>query len=127
VSRDTAHDIVLVDPGKCIACAMCAMVCPFDVITFHPMADGAAPHVAATKCDGCIERVRRDEVPACVEVCKVGALVFGELNELMAEGRAGETAKTLAAMALVGGPEEPDPIAGWRAWGTEAAQVAGSV
>ena len=36
-SRDPDEDIVLLDTGKCIACAMCAIVCPFAALTFHPM------------------------------------------------------------------------------------------
>src|ERR1039458_10167317 len=38
-----------------------------------------------------------DLTPACAEVCKVDALVFGELNELMTAGRLRETGAVLAA------------------------------
>src|ERR1035437_7315473 len=43
--------------------------------------------LVAVKCDGCEQRVGRGEVPACVESCKVDALVYGEINELIAAGR----------------------------------------
>ncbi|MGO9029558.1 MAG: 4Fe-4S dicluster domain-containing protein [Acidimicrobiales bacterium] len=119
ITRDDELGLVLVEPKRCIGCAMCAVVCPFDVVTFHPLADGPGPEVAvAVKCDGCVDRLRRGESPACSEVCKVDALVFGELNELVAAGRLRETGAVLAAAgatptALPGG----DPLAGWRAWG----------
>ena len=90
-------DIVLLDGRTCIACGMCAMVCPFDAITYH--ADAAAPEksVVAIKCDHCIERQGAGQVPACVEVCKAGALVFGEINELVKAGR-GRYAQTITAV-----------------------------
>jgi carbon-monoxide dehydrogenase iron sulfur subunit len=128
ITRDPELGLVLVDEKKCIGCAMCAVVCPFDVVTFHPVAEGPSPEVAvAVKCDGCVERVRRGETPACVEVCKVDALVFGELNELVAQGRVRETGVVLAAAAtgaaqatVPGG----DPLAGWHAWGAAEAAAA---
>src|ERR1035437_7397194 len=93
---------------------MCAAVCPFDVLTFHPLADGPGPDIAvAVKCDGCIERMRRGETPACAEVCKVDALVFGELNELMTAGRLRETGAVLAAAGAT--PTGlPDEVLRWQ-------------
>jgi carbon-monoxide dehydrogenase iron sulfur subunit len=38
----------------------------------------------AVKCDNCGSRVSQGLVPACVEVCKVGALVYEELSDAMA-------------------------------------------
>ncbi len=126
IFRDPAQDLVLVNPAKCIACAMCAMVCPFDVLTYYPLGDGMPARLAAVKCDGCVDRVQRGEVPACVEACKVGALVFGELNELVKAGRLRETSAVLAATTLVQPTAlaAPETVAGWRAWGEEATQVA---
>jgi carbon-monoxide dehydrogenase iron sulfur subunit len=129
IYRDHEQELVLVEPAKCIACAMCAMVCPFDAVTFSPLADGDRPRVVAVKCDGCVERVRRGRIPACAEVCKVGALVYGEMNDLVREGRLREASAILAASAQA----EPTVVAvpvtvdGWRQWGAEATQVAGGV
>ena len=119
ITREDELGVVLVEPKRCIGCAMCAGVCPFDVITFHPLADGPGSEVAvAVKCDGCVDRVRRGDEPACAEVCKVDALVFGELNELVSAGSLREAGAVLAA-AGVGATPLPggDPLAGWRAWG----------
>ena len=124
--RDQEHGLVQLDERKCIGCAMCAVVCPFDVLTFHPMAEGPSPDVAvALKCDGCVDRVRRGDTPACVEVCKVDALVFGDLNDLIAAGRVRDAGAVLAAAGCTptmtpGG----DRLAGWHAWGVAEAAAA---
>jgi carbon-monoxide dehydrogenase iron sulfur subunit len=125
ISRDSSGDLVLIDAKRCIGCAMCAVVCPFDVLTFHPLA-GALTSAAlvAVKCDGCEQRVSRGEVPACVESCKVDALVYGEINELVAAGRLRESGAVLAAAGST--PTTPlrgDPLAGWRSFGAARVSV----
>lgn len=64
--RDGRTGMVRLDSGRCRGCWMCLMACPFGVIR----ADHARG--LAHKCDGCPER----ELPACVEACEPGALVF---------------------------------------------------
>ena len=125
IGRDGELSLVLIDAARCIGCAMCAVVCPFDALTFHPAPDGpSATTPVALKCDGCVERLQRDEVPACAEVCKVDALVFGELNDLVAAGRVRETAAVLAAAAVQAPAGGTDSLAGWRAWGESAVAIA---
>jgi carbon-monoxide dehydrogenase iron sulfur subunit len=124
IYRDPDEDLVLLDAAKCIACAMCAIVCPFAALTFHAVAgngNGVVHPLAAVKCDGCIDRVRRGEEPACVEACKTDALVYGEVNDLVATGRVGAAAKALRAAASVASDIETDPdnVAAWRSFGTE--------
>jgi NAD-dependent dihydropyrimidine dehydrogenase PreA subunit len=105
---------------------MCALVCPFDAVTFHPLSEGPGPDVAvAVKCDGCVDRVTRGDTPACVEVCKVDALVFGDINNLVAAGRLREAGAVLAAAgATPSAPVGGDPLAAWRAWGGAIATAA---
>lgn len=86
IYRNEEKNIVLVDPTRCINCGMCAMACPFGVVRYHVQFNSK---VAAHKCDQCILRQSEGNVPACVESCKVGALVFGEINQEMDK----ETAK----------------------------------
>jgi carbon-monoxide dehydrogenase iron sulfur subunit len=105
ISRDLSTDIVFVDENMCIACAMCAIVCPFDVITFYT---SSGSKLSAIKCDHCIERQNNGKVPACVEACKTGALVFGEINELV------KSARTKLAQSVSMAVKEVD---------TEAAQI----
>jgi carbon-monoxide dehydrogenase iron sulfur subunit len=66
---------------------MCAMVCPFDVITYYPSMAAPQKTSVALKCDHCIERQRIGAIPACVEACKVFALEFGDINELVKAAR----------------------------------------
>jgi carbon-monoxide dehydrogenase iron sulfur subunit len=126
IHRDAAHDAVLIDTSKCIACAMCAMVCPFDVITYHPLADGATPRTVAVKCDACIDRQLAGRIPACVEVCKVEALRFGEMNELVADGQRRETAIVLNAASAAPVPAAPDPVGAWRSLGATVGTTGGA-
>ena len=129
IYRDDDEGLVLIEPRKCITCAMCAMVCPFDAVTFHVQADGVPARVVAIKCDGCVDRVRRGEEPACSEVCKVDALVFGELNDLVKSGRLRETTAVLRAVSTIEptAPKGPESVAGWRTWGEAATAVAEEV
>jgi carbon-monoxide dehydrogenase iron sulfur subunit len=62
---------------------MCAMVCPFDVLTFYASHEVRLDKAVAIKCDHCIDRQQQGQMPACVEACKVGALVFGDINDLV--------------------------------------------
>lgn len=119
ITRDPQLGLVLTDTTRCIGCAMCAVVCPFDVITFHPAVGGFTAQTAVSvKCDGCVSRVRRGEQPACVEVCKVGALVFGDINDLVASGRLRESSAVLAAADTAPASARNDAaVAGWRAFG----------
>lgn len=117
--RDDEVGLVLADAGRCIGCAMCAMVCPFDAITFQLQAVSGQPaRVAVHKCDGCVDRVRAGREPACAEVCMVDALVYGEVNALVRAGRVRQSAAVLTAneSAAEQAPA-PDPLSGWRALG----------
>ena len=44
IRRDASRGTVDIDPQRCISCAMCAMACPFGVLTYAPLA--AAPDQA---------------------------------------------------------------------------------
>jgi carbon-monoxide dehydrogenase iron sulfur subunit len=120
-------DIVLIEARRCIACGMCAIVCPFDAVTYH--AALAAPEKAsvAIKCDNCIERQRVGSLPACVEACKVGALEFGELNELVKAARGRYSEQVLQASGQMGAPvmieTAPLSIQIWRGWGAAVSGI----
>lgn len=106
ITRNAEMDIVLVNGDKCISCAMCAMVCPFDVITFYPSYRARLERPVAIKCDHCIERQREGDILACVDTCKVGALVFGDINDLVKAART-----TLASTVSVAvGEIEPQMV-----------------
>ncbi len=125
ISRDAGTDIVLIDGQRCIVCGMCAMVCPFDVITYHPSARVRPQRTVAIKCDNCIERQRLGKAPACVETCKVGALQFGDINELAKKSRT-RLGRSVSVAAGQISPEEarlPANVEAWRGWGESLGQV----
>lgn len=98
------NGFVVVDEMKCIGCRMCVVACPFG----HPAFDYERKIVL--KCDGCTERVSEGKVPACVEACPTGALIFGTLDEIMAKIRKERVAPFLyEAVKLVPGEEKKLP------------------
>ncbi len=109
----------MIDAHKCIACGMCAMVCPFDVISYYPLAIAPERQVVAVKCDHCIERQRQGLIPACVEACKVNALEFGEINELVkaARTRYSEAVSVAVGQADLPVTSIPANIEAWRGYG----------
>jgi carbon-monoxide dehydrogenase iron sulfur subunit len=71
---------VVIDADLCIGCKECVLACPFGVIRMDDWSH------AIIKCDQCFERLERDELPACVESCPMGALAFSNLDDV-AEGK----------------------------------------
>lgn len=98
IVRDTKSGTVLIDASRCINCASCAMACPFGVIRYHEDVSAPEGKTVAVKCDNCLERQHQGLLPACVEVCKTGALTFEETN-LALKRRTKEVAETVSVNA----------------------------
>lgn len=79
--------IVLVDAHRCIGCRYCMLACPYNARSFaHETLTDQLPHRPRGKgtvesCTLCVHRVDNDEKPACVEACKSGAVIFGDLYD----------------------------------------------
>ena len=65
---DIAHD-------RCIGCKACIQACPYDAIHVDPGDNTVA------KCHFCAHRIEKGLLPACVVICPVEALVFGDLDD----------------------------------------------
>ncbi len=116
--REEATDTVKLHPEKCIACGMCAMVCPFDVIVFDTASYDGKYKIMNLKCDHCPDRTEQGLEPACVEVCKVSALEWGDVNEILKKERMQFSAKV--SMLMQTGEHEltplPENLEIWRSW-----------
>jgi len=93
ISRDAESGAILLDAAMCKACAMCAMVCPFDAISFKVTHRSCYNRDVAYKCDLCNERIKAGGKPACVEACHSGALVYADY-EADRPGRASRSLRT---------------------------------
>ena len=102
IFRDKATETVLINPDRCINCASCAMACPYGVIRFHEDPFAPPGRKIAVKCDNCDARVAQGKIPACVEVCKTGALTYEEMGRAMKQ-KTREVARTVAEGDAVSG------------------------
>jgi len=100
--------IVAMDYDRCIGCRYCEVACPYDARRFNwspPTAENPhaptwgtpeverRPRGVVEKCTFCVHRIDRglehgltpgvdpQATPACVNVCPVGARVFGDAND----------------------------------------------
>ena len=77
--------MVIIDQDWCIGCGYCVLACPFHV----PHKDEELG--TARKCTRCttpgLNRLAEGLEPACVKTCPTDALIFGDRNTLLADGR----------------------------------------
>jgi molybdopterin-containing oxidoreductase family iron-sulfur binding subunit len=82
--------IVMMDYHRCIGCRYCMAACPFGARSFNfrdprPYIKTIDPGYptrtkgVVEKCNFCEERLFAGKQPACVEACKNGSIVFGEM------------------------------------------------
>lgn len=90
--------IVMMDWHRCIGCRYCVVACPYGSRSFNwrdprPFIEKINPEFptrmrgVVEKCTFCEARIARGMIPACVEACKYGALVFGDLEDPESEVR----------------------------------------
>ena len=86
-SMKRADGIVLVDRHICIGCRYCMMACPYKARSFvHQPLTEQNPEVprglgCVEACTLCVHRIDKGQLPACVEACPEGAMLFGDLAD----------------------------------------------
>ena len=99
----TDDGIILVDARRCIGCGFCVVSCPYGARYITPSDEDTPASMpgVADKCTWCYHRINHGQVPACVEICPVGARRFGD---------ASDPASTIRtdALAAGGGPLHPE-------------------
>ncbi len=66
---------VLVDEKRCVGCSYCMQACPYSARFMNPVTH------TADKCTWCYHRIRQGKTTACVQVCPVGARLFGRVDD----------------------------------------------
>lgn len=95
--------IVVIDYNWCIGCRYCMTACPYGARRFnwakpdipnnelntetHYLGNRPRYRGVVEKCTFCIQRTRAGKLPACVEICPVGARKFGNLLDPKSEIR----------------------------------------
>ncbi len=94
IYKEDKFGAVLVDPKLCKGARKCWVACPYGAPQF---ADDK-PGTKMSKCNMCIGRLEKGEMPICVLSCPTRALDFGPIEEMT--GKYGD-------VRLI--PEMPDP------------------
>ncbi len=71
---------IIYDEGRCMGCRYCMVACPFQIPAYE-WEDPLTPRVR--KCTFCFDRLDEGKAPACVTVCPVQCLTFGERGQLL--------------------------------------------
>jgi Fe-S-cluster-containing dehydrogenase component len=66
---------VVIDNEKCTGCQLYVKACPWNIPKFN------VETKKVYKCDFCYSRLKDGLSPACIEVCPVGALKFGDRED----------------------------------------------
>jgi formate dehydrogenase beta subunit len=84
------------DEKKCNGCGYCTQACPFGVPHLQTM-NILTGKAKAARCTFCQDRVPSGQKTACVEACPVAALVMGNRQDILQEGK-----KRIAALLKKG-------------------------
>jgi carbon-monoxide dehydrogenase iron sulfur subunit len=75
ITRGGPREPVVLHSAKCVGCGSCTLACPYGVPRL------TVDRREVVKCDQCVERQGRGEIPACVEACPTGTLTWRDDRE----------------------------------------------
>jgi NADPH-dependent glutamate synthase beta subunit-like oxidoreductase len=72
VQKGFPKKVAVQEAKRCISCGTCCVqACPWDVMQFNHEV------TKAVKCDLCVEKRERDEIPACYAICPTRCIFWG--------------------------------------------------
>ena len=72
VQKGLPRGVTIQEAKRCISCGTCCVqTCPYDVMQFNHEV------TKAVKCDLCVEKRERNEVPACYAICPTRCIFWG--------------------------------------------------
>jgi formate dehydrogenase iron-sulfur subunit len=93
---------------KCNGCGYCTQFCPFGIPRLGDP-NRLTGEAKSSKCTFCQDRTTNGLQPACAQACPTGAILFGERDELVQQGRQRvdylKTVKNLSNARLYGETE----------------------
>jgi NADPH-dependent glutamate synthase beta subunit-like oxidoreductase/NAD-dependent dihydropyrimidine dehydrogenase PreA subunit len=76
VQKGFAKKVAVQEAKRCISCGTCCVqACPYDVMQFNQDV------TKAVKCDLCVEKRGRKEIPACFAICPTRCIFWGDPKE----------------------------------------------
>jgi Fe-S-cluster-containing dehydrogenase component len=76
VELGLTKESVVQEARRCITCGTCCVqTCPYDVMQFNHEV------TKAVKCDLCVEKRGRNEIPACFAICPTRCILWGDPKE----------------------------------------------
>ena len=80
IQKGLIKGMIVQEAKRCISCGTCCVqACPYDVMQFNHEA------TKAVKCDLCVEKRGRNEVPACFAICPTRCIFWGDPKKLAGE------------------------------------------
>ncbi len=84
VQKGFTKQLALQEAKRCISCGTCCVqACPYDVMQFNQEV------TKAVKCDLCVEKRGRKEIPACYAICPTRCISWGDPKKFPQEVYAG--------------------------------------
>ena len=81
-----AMGLVSYEEDKCNGCGYCTQFCPFSIPRLGDV-DVISGQAKSSKCTFCQDRTTNGLQPACAQTCPTGAILYGDRDELVAEGK----------------------------------------